>query len=197
MNSVDLKNCPETPVVNIIHSIGQLGEDIVGLDLGTGDATNLLTMLHNCPNIKMIHGVDPYKPWSDYLKIPYDGTVMNNFTEFDVELVKGVALTRQKYAVKSDRIVLHEKTSIDALADFEDKSLDFIFINSYANLQSARADVAGWWAKLKEGGIMYGNNWESYPIQKAVNEFRFSNKVETTLVSYNNMWSFRKQIKAE
>jgi SAM-dependent methyltransferase len=192
MNSVDFKNCPEGPTVNIIHSVGQLGNDITGLDLGLGDASNLLTILHNCPNIKTIHGVDCYKPKSDYLKIPYDGTIINNYSEFDVEMLKTVSLTRQKYAVKSDRIVFHEKNSVDALADFEDKSLDFIFVNSYLNLQSARNDISNWWAKLKEGGVMYGNKWESYPIQKAVNEFRFNNKIETPLITYNNVWSFRK-----
>lgn len=192
MNSVDFKNCPEGPVINIIHSIGQLGENIVGLDLGTDDCANLLVMLHNCPNIKTIHGVDSYKPKSDYLKIPYDGTIANNSSEFDAELMKNVSFTRQKYAVKSDRIVFHEKNSVDALSDFEDKSLDFIFVNSYLNLQSARNDVSNWWVKLKDGGVMYGNKWESYPIQKAVNEFRFNNKIETTLITYNNVWSFRK-----
>jgi hypothetical protein len=192
MNSVDLKNYPETPVINIIHSIGQLGENIVGLDLGTGDGTNLLAILHNCPNIKTIHGVDSYKPKTDYLKIPYDGTIINNSSEFDAELMKNVSLTRQKYAVKSDRIVFHEKNSVDALSDFEDKSLDFIFVNSYLNLQSARNDVSNWWVKLKDGGVMYGNKWESYPIQKAVNEFRFNNKIESSLIAYNNVWSFRK-----
>jgi SAM-dependent methyltransferase len=197
MNSVDLKNCPETPVINIIHSIGHIGENIVGLDLGTGDGTNLLALLHNCPNIKTIHGVDCYKPWTDYLKIPYDGTISVSLNEFEMELLKTVSLTRRKYAVKSDRIVFHEKSSVDALEDFEDGSLDFIFVNSYSNLQTARADVANWWPKLKEGGIMYGNSWECYPVQKAVNEFRFKNNIETTLVTYNNIWSFRKQIKAE
>lgn len=192
MNSVDFKNCPECTVMNIIHSVGHLGEDIVGLDLGSGDGTNLLTLLHNCPNIKTIHGVDFYKPYVDYIKIPYDGSIACNVSEFDAEMIKSISMLRQKHAVKNERIVFHEKTSTDALEDFTDESLDFMFMNSYTNLQHAKKDISNWFPKLKKGGFMYGNNWECYPIQKAVNEFRSNNKIETTLITYNNVWSCRK-----
>jgi len=197
MTTVDFKNFSEGPARSIVHSVGHLGENLVGLDLGTGDATNLLILLHNCQNISTIHSVDFYKPFTDYLKIPYDGLPEYSTSEFDTEITKLISATRRKYALKNDRIIFHEQASEDAVAAFESESLDFIFFNSYTNLQSARKDISNWYPKLKFGGMMYGNNWESYPVQKAVNEFIANNRIEGHLITYNNVWSLRKQIKAE
>jgi hypothetical protein len=65
-----------------------MGENLVGLELGVFEATSFMTLLHNCPNIKTLHGVDAYKPYNDLVKVPYDGSIAMSVDAPTIEIVK-------------------------------------------------------------------------------------------------------------
>lgn len=58
--------------------------------------------------------------------------------------------------------------------NYEDKSLDFIFIDASHDYESVKKDIVDWYPKLKDNGIIAGHDYniKNWPgVVKAVNEF--------------------------
>ncbi len=52
-----------------------------------------------------------------------------------------------------------EKWSMDAVKDFEDESLDFVFIDANHDFEHVTEDIAQWGKKVKKGGIIAGHDF--------------------------------------
>lgn len=67
------------------------------------------------------------------------------------------------------------KTSSDASADYDDRSLDFVFIDADHTYQSVKEDIACWFPKVKIGGFIAGHDYNLAKIWpgvcSAVDEF--------------------------
>lgn len=73
--------------------------------------------------------------------------------------------------------------SKDAVENFNDKSLDVIFIDMCHEYECIKEDIELWYPKLKDNGIIAGHDYPSWPgVLKAVDE-KF-NKIE----SRNECW---------
>jgi predicted O-methyltransferase YrrM len=48
--------------------------------------------------------------------------------------------------------------SPEAAAQFADESLDWVFIDGAHDEASVRADMLGWWRKIKPGGALCGHD---------------------------------------
>ena len=72
--------------------------------------------------------------------------------------------------------------SLQAVKQFEDNSLDFIFIDASHEYQDVKEDIIAWLPKLKKGGILAGHDY--YPeqntcgVKKAVDEIFDTNLLE-------------------
>jgi predicted O-methyltransferase YrrM len=80
-----------------------------------------------------------------------------------------------------DRAEMVKGYSPFAAEMFEDGSLDFIYIDGLHDYESVKADIAGFYPKLKVGGIIAGHDYhlEDWPgVYNAVNEFISENKLE-------------------
>lgn len=51
------------------------------------------------------------------------------------------------------------KTSMEALSDFDDHSLDFVYIDGNHQLQYVIEDLVGWAKKVKIGGVISGHDY--------------------------------------
>ena len=63
--------------------------------------------------------------------------------------------------------------SLQAVKQFEDKSLDFIFIDASHEYQDVKEDIIAWIPKLKEGGVISGHDYlnPDFPgVEQAVKE---------------------------
>ena len=69
-----------------------------------------------------------------------------------------------------------KKNSIDAAAQFEDNSLDFVFIDASHEYEDVKKDINAWLPKVKKNGILAGHDYyvdeyDYFPgVKKAVNE---------------------------
>lgn len=70
----------------------------------------------------------------------------------------------------SDHIIIKRKLSHQAALDFENESLDFVFIDAAHDYESVKLDIQSWFPKVKNGGVIAGHdiNWPG--VQLAVEE---------------------------
>jgi hypothetical protein len=115
----------------------------VGAEIGVykGEFTEKL-----CKVGLKIYGIDPWIVYKDYRKhpgeLPYD------------ELEK---ITRER--LKSYDCVIIKKTSMDALEDIPDESLDFVYIDGNHALPYVVQDIYEWNRKVKKGGCISGHDY--------------------------------------
>lgn len=80
-----------------------------------------------------------------------------------------------------DRAEMVKGYSPSASEMFEDGSLDFVYIDGLHDYESVKADIAGFYRKVKVGGIIAGHDYHlgDWPgVYNAVNEFIAENNLE-------------------
>lgn len=76
-----------------------------------------------------------------------------------------------------DTVNIVRKTSMDALGEFEDNSLDFVYIDGNHDFLNVTQDMHYWFKKVRSGGILAGHDYVRYPsrkfnhVQKVVNAY--------------------------
>ena len=61
-------------------------------------------------------------------------------------------------------------TSVEAANQFEDNSLDFIYIDASHEYEDVKDDINAWFPKLKKGGTIAGDDYNSKEVSRAVRE---------------------------
>ncbi len=79
------------------------------------------------------------------------------------------------------------KKSMDALEDFEDESLDFVYIDANHEAPYVQQDIEGWYKKVKKGGILAGHDYIririlDFAIKDALKDFTEKNDIKTWFV---------------
>lgn len=170
----------------LLHPEGWLpGEDLpsklqgikkpVGIEIGTDQGTTTEYLLRSIPDLTL-YGVDDY-------------------TENRTENIQN--LTYQMYMDKvknySDRHIHIRKTSDDALNEFKDESMDFIFVDGDHRYFQVLKDCQNYYAKVKKGGIFCGHDWSLPDVNKAVVEFALSiGRANDIKVMKQDVWYWTK-----
>jgi len=71
------------------------------------------------------------------------------------------------------------KLSFDAVKEFADGSLDFIYVDASHRFSGVAMDLIQWWPKLREGGVFAGHDyWRAWrcEVMEVVNGFSVENK---------------------
>jgi len=115
--------------------------------------------LDRFPQIEAWWGVDDWQP---YPEMPFDRSS---------DYLMAVA-NLQPYSHKAKLI---RAGSIETAACFADGAVDFAYIDGAHDYESVRDDLAAWWPKVSEHGIIAGHDWTDQPIhagvKRAVGEF--------------------------
>jgi len=90
-----------------------------------------------------VYGIDPYVAYKAYK----DPKSYESHYEKALKNLAGLNYT------------IINKFSMDALADFEDESLDFVYIDGNHSLPYITADIFGWEPKIRKGGIISGHDY--------------------------------------
>lgn len=85
-------------------------------------------------------------PWSAYHDFP-DQAVMDSYYE----------QTKQGLAGTTAEII--RKPSLEAVSQFEDNSLDFVYIDGDHELKGVLDDIWYWYPKVRSGGIISGHDF--------------------------------------
>lgn len=171
----------------IVHCIGLHGKDLVGAEVGLFRAESFCTILQNCPNVKMLYGIDNWQPYTDYI-----GPVPMVVEQKDIDVVKFQAYNNFKWSGETDRGTIIEKDSNDAVNNFEHNSLDFVFLDSYLSYEQALDDLNTWYIKVKPGGLFAGHDWNSPQVQNAVETFRQENSITEHVSCFGDTWIWKK-----
>ena len=60
--------------------------------------------------------------------------------------------------------------SVEAAKQYQDRSLDFVFIDGDHAYASVMADILAWYPKVKRGGLLGGHDYGWQPLARAVHE---------------------------
>lgn len=63
------------------------------------------------------------------------------------------------------------KPSLEAAKDYEDGSLDFVFVDASHEYEDVKDDLIAWYPKVRAGGIIAGHDINHEPVHRAVLEF--------------------------
>lgn len=132
----------------------------VGSWRGRSTAYLAVEIINSGKNIKL-DCVDTWKGSLDEEVHQNDPSVVND-TLYD-EFLKNMETVR--HIINPVR-----KTSLEAVRDYEDGSLDFVLIDGSHAYEDVHADITEWMKKLKVGGMLAGDDYEWPGVKQAVNE---------------------------
>lgn len=116
-------------------------------------------MLHRCDLIQRYYMIDPWSSLPDWNK-PFNVST-ENFEEVYEE-----AMRKTEFAAER-RIVLRGRTK-EVIDQIPDRSLDFIYIDGDHTLRGITIDLIRLIPKVKEGGMIGGDDFSTDPWQHGV-----------------------------
>lgn len=145
---LDVRRMPiEIPNVgrdDLAKLFAELGYTI-GAEIGVSRGIYSEVLCQANPGL-LLYCIDPWKAYSEYWErvsqAKFDrlyGEAVDRLTPYGCRLVR--------------------KFSMEALEDFEDRSLDFVYIDANHDFLHVTRDVDGWRRKVRKGGIVSGHDY--------------------------------------
>ena len=116
-----------------------------GVEVGVNRGYYSRILCEANPKLKL-YGVDPWDllgPGRNDLRIKRYAEAQDYLSGVNAELIK--------------------KFSVDAAKDFENESLDFVYIDGNHEFDDVMRDIIEWTPKIKKGGIVSGHDYDSMP----------------------------------
>ena len=171
----------------------QLKNIDIAVEVGVwrGEYSNLIA---NALLPKKFYGVDPYIQYEEYEDQP------------SAEYSDQASLDRLYSAVdnfykKLPNAELLRMTGNEAAEQFEDNSIDFVYIDGAHTYEFVNGDIKAWYPKIKSGGIISGHDYtegnpqkgHKYGVIEAVDEFseREGITIQTTNEEYATWWGIK------
>ena len=126
----------------------------VGVEIGVSAGLYSKWLLQKINGLQL-YCVDPWEAYEEYVE-QHDEQGQDNLNDIYDKALK-------RLEPFGDRVKFIRKYSMDAVNDFEDNSLDFVFIDGNHSFEYVVEDIARWNQKVKSGGIISGHDyWRSY-----------------------------------
>lgn len=128
----------------------------LGVEVGVNTGRFSKILCEANPNLKL-YGVDPWDllgRGKNDLRVKRYAEAQKLLTGFNVTLIK--------------------KYSVDAAKDFENESLDFVYIDANHEFDEVIRDIVEWTPKIKKGGIVSGDDYDNVPgcgVREAVDVY--------------------------
>lgn len=102
-----------------------------------------------------VYGIDPWRAYTNYNEADKG---IQKFQARQDFLYAHTQRYLDKY-LKNGQCELVRKTSMEAVEDFEDESLDFVYIDGHHGFRYVAEDLVEWSQKVKKGGIIAGHDY--------------------------------------
>lgn len=147
---IEIPNMDRISLAELFHDLGFN----IGVEVGveSGEYSEILCKAN--PDL-ILYCVDSWKAYRGY-RDHVDQKKIEGFYEVALEKLK-------PYNCR-----LIRKFSMDAVKDFADHSIDFVYIDGNHNFQSCTADIAEWSKKVRPDGIISGHDYVNYARQNYV-----------------------------
>jgi len=130
---------------NMIWQVaGEIGLK-VGAEIGVEWGRNAVGICRGIPDVKL-YCIDPYLPY------------YSNFTRPSQARCDHIMECAQAKFVNYD-VTFIRKKSVEASKDFENESLDFIYIDGAHNFDDVMLDLLHWVPKVKRCGLISGHDY--------------------------------------
>lgn len=139
---------------------GELGFNR-GVEVGVDKGEYSEVLCKANPNLELF-GVDPYilSAYEERIN-PKEAGIHDTQEGFDGNLD-----TAKNRLARFEKYQFVRKPSLEALDDFEDESLDFVYIDANHDFPNFINDLHGWLKKVKTGGIMSGHDYANFSYRK-------------------------------
>jgi hypothetical protein len=156
--------------IDLIHQFRELDFSI-GAEIGVADGRFSLKLCQLIPHLTL-YCVDPWAP--------YKGNSRGG----------GSSQHERNYALAQERLLpygatLLRMTSMDAVIQFEDASLDFVYIDGNHDYAFVLDDITEWAPKVRPGGIVAGHDYYQFNnsgVIEAVNEYAQRHKIDVQII---------------
>lgn len=155
-------------------------EKLVGLEIGCAEGNTSKFLLESLPDLTLF-GVDPYVDYMDW-----NGNDLKNLNNTHQQLM-------EKINPYKDRHKLFREYSDAAHVNFDDNSLDFVFIDGLHTYDQVKKDCENYYSKVKSGGLFAGHDY--YAIEEvrcAVKEFAIKQGMDKIYSTDFDVWYWRK-----
>lgn len=159
-----LKYIFERPMILFISEMNKKGSRLVGVEIGVYRGDNAFFILTKLP-IKKLFLIDPYLEYQTYKDVGWTEIKQPDFNNY-------FALAKRKVRKFEDKTIFIKEKSSDA-ANQIPNGLDFVYIDGNHKYEFVKHDIELYYPKLKRGGVIGGDNFESiFPgVARAVLEF--------------------------
>lgn len=132
----------------------------VGVEVGVlkGEYSKRLCEANH--NLKL-YGVDPWLSYPEF-------TTAGPQSDYD-------SLYEEAKATIPENCSLIRKKSMDAVKDFADKSIDFVYIDGNHEFSSEANDIHEWSKKVRVGGIVSGHDYRHYHLKSYSHSYEVVN----------------------
>lgn len=156
----------------------------VGAEIGVHEGTYSKELCQANPGLKL-YSVDPWKAHPGYKDIKKLSTFSNAHEQ---------AVRR----LKPYGCILVRKMSLDAVKDFEDESLDFVYIDANHQWEWVVRDIIEWTRKVRKHGIVSGHDYEpDTGVKDAVDAYAKYHTLRLNITDeadhLGHSWFFRKR----
>lgn len=155
------------------ETLAELGYT-VGVEVGVANGDHSRILLDHIPNLKL-YGVDA---WTNY----------EGYRGFRANLLRDWHQLARDH-LSSRNFVEVNKFSMDAVRDFADGSLDFVYLDAGHDFKNIAMDICEWRKKVRSGGILFGHDYECVPsgpfechVQFVVNAYAVSHELSPWFV---------------
>jgi hypothetical protein len=166
---------------HLLNRLGLLGD---GVEVGVAAGEFSKTILDVWEG-RRLHLIDPWQHLANYVDLTNVSDAAHE------ELFRSLP---QRLASHCDRYCIHRMLSQQAVESFDDRSLDFVYIDAEHTYEAVQNDVALWYPKVRAGGILAGHDFVDgnlpegqFGVRKAVLEFE-QHKHLRVAVTAENEW---------
>jgi len=146
----------------------------VGVEVGTEQGKFADTLLRKIPGLELTV-VDCWEAYPEYRE-----KMQPKIDEYE-------RIARERLG---DRCKIIKAYSLDAVKEFEDESLDFVFIDANHEFRQVIDDIDEWSRKVKKGGVVMGhdftlvdNGYERIDVEPAVRAWCQAKGIKTWFVT--------------